>query len=305
MSSIARVALRLLIVVVLVASGTYVLVYLYRWEWNRALISGLFFLTALISLTTGMVLSSLQKLSGRVDRLERRSHSVDRTAHTIRTTNAAHASRHFQWLREPPDRLGVFVPLLIGAGALLSAVAYSIERLAGVVARRSVDRTTAGLLAPDLPFRSDPPSGGETAGPLDPTPPRRRGRRGRRVLATGVAVLLVIGGILVLRDATQTRAEPGAERGETHIRLAISQRGNSQPAEEIAEALWIACHGRLPATASVGEMDQLDVETVDLVVDQGMGPLRRRRFFGCLEDATLEHVSARVEQFETVSRSVG
>ena len=307
MSSIARLLLRLLTLVVLVASGSYVLIYLYRWEWNRALISGLFFLTALISLTTAMILAGLQKLSGRIDRLEARSRSSDQTAGTIRAANAAHAARHFRWLRESPDRLGVFVPLLIGAGALLSAVAYTIERVAGAVAGRSVDRTTAALLAPDLPFGADR-TGTErapTLEALDASTPRRRGGRGRQVIVTGAAAFLVLGGVLVLRDATQSRAEPGADRGETYIRLSIAQRGNAQPAEEIAEALWIACHGRLPSTTSVGEMYELDVETVDMVVDQGMGPLRRRRFFGCLEDATLEHVSARVERFEVRPRSVG
>ena len=45
-----RVASRLLLVGVLVASGGYVLVYLYRWEWNRALMAGVFFLAAEIAL---------------------------------------------------------------------------------------------------------------------------------------------------------------------------------------------------------------------------------------------------------------
>jgi hypothetical protein len=34
---------RLLSAVVLLASGAYVFIYLVRWEWNRALIAGLFF----------------------------------------------------------------------------------------------------------------------------------------------------------------------------------------------------------------------------------------------------------------------
>ena len=307
MSSIARILLRLLTVVVLVASGTYVLTYLYRWEWNRALISGLFFLTALISLTTTMILSSLQRLSVRIDRLESRSRSSERTAGTIRSSNAAHASRHFQWLRESPDRLGVFVPLLIGAGALLSAVAYTIERLAGLVATRSVDRTTAALLAPDVPLGSDAHrhrcSEGLRPARRTVAPPSRT--RGRQVVAIAAAAVLVLAGVLVLRDATQSRAEPGSERGETHIRLSISRRGTSEPAEEIAEALWIACHSRLPDTASVGEMHESGDDRVDMVVSQGMGPLLRRRFFGCLEDATLERVWARVQSYEIRPRSVG
>jgi hypothetical protein len=35
-------------------------------------------------------------------------------------------------------------------------------------------------------------------------------------------------------------------------------------------------------------------------LDEGLGPLRRRRFFGCLEDATLDLTTARVESFRLV-----
>ena len=63
-------AVRLLGLAVLVTSGTYLLVYLYRWEWNRALISGLFFVAAEVALATGTLMR-------RFDRIERRLDDVD------------------------------------------------------------------------------------------------------------------------------------------------------------------------------------------------------------------------------------
>ncbi len=288
--------------VVLLVSGAYVLVYLYRWEWNRAFISGLFFLTALVSLTTGMVVRSLQQLSGRIDRLEARTRGIDQTTLTIGRSNAAHASRHFKWLREPPQGFGVFVPLLIGAGALLSALAYVIERLAGAIAGTTVDTVTARLLTPDAGL--DP---GRTDDEPGEGPTRRTGRHPLgllvQVAAAAVGAAVLIGTIFIIRDATQNRTEPGAEQGTTYVRLDISQRGGAEPAEEIGEALWIACQTRLPHDASIGEITQLDDDTVELIVQQGMGPLGRRRFFGCLEDATLDHVSAHVDRFEIRRRA--
>ena len=54
--AIARVGLSASVVV----SGTYVLVYLYRWEWHRAQVAGLFFLAAEIGLVGTAVLDRLR-----------------------------------------------------------------------------------------------------------------------------------------------------------------------------------------------------------------------------------------------------
>ena len=49
------------------ASGAYVFVYLYRWEWNRALVSGVIFLAAEIALLGALILDRVARLGRRLD----------------------------------------------------------------------------------------------------------------------------------------------------------------------------------------------------------------------------------------------
>ena len=57
----------LALIVTLGASGWYVFVYLYRWEWNRALISGVIFVAAELALIGTLVLERLSRLERRLD----------------------------------------------------------------------------------------------------------------------------------------------------------------------------------------------------------------------------------------------
>ena len=61
----------LALLVVLAAAGWYVFVYLYRWEWNRAVVSGIIFLAAEIGLLGALVLDRLARIANRVDNLDR------------------------------------------------------------------------------------------------------------------------------------------------------------------------------------------------------------------------------------------
>ena len=149
---VLRFAAMVLTALVLLTAGLYVIVYLYRWEWNRAIIAGLFFLAALVTFSTVLI---LRRLRG----LEERLNDIERTRRLARTVvaeeNDERAARHFEWLRRPPDRLEVFIPVLLGAGVLLSFVAYFMERVAGMIAGPTVDRRTARLLELDLPLGTE------------------------------------------------------------------------------------------------------------------------------------------------------
>ncbi len=142
----------------LLASGGYVLVYVYRWEWHRALLCGILFLAALIGMATAVVLR-------RLARLER---TVSAPAHprddVLRHLRAAPVDpTRFRWLTaHDPDRVGVFIPLLIGGGVLLSGAAWLVERVAGSAARTGVEEDLAGDLR-GLSFPAAPlvPSAGE------------------------------------------------------------------------------------------------------------------------------------------------
>ena len=127
----------LLGVVVLLASGLYFFVYLWRWEWNRALVAGLLFLAAEVGLSTGLVLQRLRRLG---------QAAPPEVVARIRE-NAPPPRDHFAWLR-PRDQMGVFVPVLMGVGAVASALAWAVERLARATAAPGLERGLAGRMAP-------------------------------------------------------------------------------------------------------------------------------------------------------------
>ncbi len=60
----------LAIVPVLAITGAYTLIYLFRWEWNRAIITGIFFLAAELALAIVLLLRRFTRLEHRLDRME-------------------------------------------------------------------------------------------------------------------------------------------------------------------------------------------------------------------------------------------
>jgi hypothetical protein len=138
-------------VVTLLASGTYFFVYLYRWEWNRAQVSAAIFLAAEIGIVGWLVSDRIRRVERRLDRTatdgaERRLQVLRDTAPAPRVT--------FRWLTRT-DRSPVFVPVLLGAGAVLSMLAWLVERFSRATAGRVAERGLAlrlGVL--------EPPSGG-------------------------------------------------------------------------------------------------------------------------------------------------
>ena len=60
------------VVAVLAASGAYALIYLFRWEWHRAIITALFFVAAEIGLGLALILRRLARLEQHLDELAKR-----------------------------------------------------------------------------------------------------------------------------------------------------------------------------------------------------------------------------------------
>ena len=150
-----------LAVVVLLTSGTYVVVYLYRWEWTRAEFALLLFLAAEVALLGVMVL-------GRLDRRPVDPLVLDRVRES-----APPPGRPFAWLAPRDGELPVFVPLLMTAGVLLAAVAWLVERIAGRTAvpvmERGLARRLGSLALPDSLLAADD----DPLALLLPTAPRR------------------------------------------------------------------------------------------------------------------------------------
>lgn len=143
----ARRMANVLAAATLAGSGTYLFVYLYRWEWNRAIIAGVFFLAAQMALSTSAVLGRLST----VEALQRSQGASPQVVSHLRDT-APPPRDTFAWLRPQPDRLSVFVPILMGAGFVLSGLAWLVERLARATATpRLENRLAVALGALSLP----------------------------------------------------------------------------------------------------------------------------------------------------------
>ncbi len=139
-------------VAVMAFSGLYVFIYLYRWEWNRALFCLGLFMSVEIAMGVGLVLKRINRLSERV--------GVDRAVLARIEEAAPEPSRPFAWLADDAaQRTAVFVPVLMGAGLVLSAIAWGVERLASATARPAMEHGLARRLsALSLPDALVPPA---------------------------------------------------------------------------------------------------------------------------------------------------
>jgi hypothetical protein len=146
-------------IITLLASGAYVFVYLYRWEWNRAQVSAAIFIAAEVGLVGWLLADRLKRVERRLDHAgldgEQRRLQLIRTSAPAPRTN-------FAWLARP-DRTNVFIPVLLGAGAVLSGLAWVVERLARATAGRAAERGLARELG-----ALDLPAGGFLDGGVDP-----------------------------------------------------------------------------------------------------------------------------------------
>lgn len=132
-----------LVALTMAGTGSYVFVYLYRWEWNRALVSAALFLAAEVALVGWRLADRVANLDRRIDSL-----TADRQALTLRRIqDTAPAQRvGFEWLR--PQGTSVFVPVLMGAGVVLSGLAWVVEKLARSTAQPVAERGLVAQLAP-------------------------------------------------------------------------------------------------------------------------------------------------------------
>jgi hypothetical protein len=209
----------------------------------------------------------------------------------------------FTWLR-PASRQAVFVPVLLGAGVLLSAVAFVVQRAAELTARTALEPAIArdlALLAP--PAGGLRPGGGPAPGPA-PAPPGRGWRR-RALAVLLLAAAIGMGWLVVdrLGDATQTRPE-SATAGRSVIVVYVEQRDTESPAAAV-RALWVACRDRLPDHATLAGVSAIDQDRAVLVIEPRLTDHGWRRLDGCFEDMTLERVTARADRVRDPALGAG
>jgi hypothetical protein len=296
---------RLVFVVSAAACAGYTFVYLYRWEWHRAIVAALFLVVAEVAIAAATILRRLTALD---ERLNAMTAAPPVEAPVTAPVQALHRLREsappprpvFAWLA--PDRTGVFLPILLGAGVLASALAWVVEGLARATARPVLEErlaTRLGALAL--------PAGGllGQASILAAPPPARRLAMSGRV---GLGVLAAVGvgsGIDALADATQSR--PQAERAGVRTIVELQLHGEVATAapERVVTSLWHACAGTLRRTMPPSAVTALGGARFRLEVPVDFGEHTARKVHGCLEDAALDRVQAGVISFQTVPHSHG
>lgn len=275
-----------------VASGAYTIIYLFRWEWNRAMIAALFFVATEVAVAAALVLTHCRRIEDRLDRLDRATRPSSLVGQRIRE-HGAEPHDHFAWLRS--TELNVFLPVLLGVGVFASILGWAVERLARVSAVPVMEQRLARRLVPVLP-----PAGGLLGDPVPPTESRRSVPRGLLAAAVlSVGVVLAGAGIDYLADRIQTRPDPpGSITAEATI-FEVQLRGEvalADPARAI-DHLWTTCTGpdvfrdhALPAAAIAAGADG----AMRITLPMGLGRHARDRLVGCLNDATLGRVQATV-----------
>jgi hypothetical protein len=287
-----RVASRLITLVVLVAAGAYLLIYLYRWEWNRALMAGIFFLGAEVALIGTAIVSRIRALE----------HRLGAPAAAPSGDGASERSP-FAWLEESMGGFNVFIPILLGAGVILSLVAWAVERVARfVTAPLAGERSGSPLAVIALPQTGLLPAPGSAPHLTDhaePSSPRASGvHRVVRTAATLAAITVMVAGVAFLHEVAESRPQ-ATTGGTTALDLVVSTRETGATTAQIADALWVSCRLRLPANAELIELEITGAHTASLHFTPALGRTAEQKFVGCLEDAVIDRVSADVTRFET------
>ncbi|MGW1951762.1 hypothetical protein ACWCPI_03215 [Streptomyces sp. NPDC001920] len=270
-------------------AGTYLVIYLYRWQWQRALICGVLLLVVEVLLFGLVTMGRLNRIEERLRDSDRRQREWDARQEDVltrlREPAAAREEKRFRWLDDPADRAYVFVPVLMVAGVLLSALAWVVQKVASATARPA-ERHLSGRLA--VLAAPDPAASGD----LEDLPPLggiRRTARLAAVTTAGVALLATL--VVGLADLTQTRKGEANGHEATSVLLRVDLREPHVSAEGKALAarqIWESCRHSTSAPLLRAPLGDLGNGMFAGVVRPALRDHDVMRLRGCLEDATLE-----------------
>lgn len=272
-------------------SGAYLFVYLYRWEWNRAVMAGLFFIIAEIGLATAAILERIKSIESSISQIDRTEHAE--LLARLRE-NDTDPKERFAWLTKDSE-LSVFIPFLMGAGFVASAIAWGLERIARSTAKPVLEYRLAVRLAPVAM-----PAGGLTGPPGVATPPvpsRSRVTINKQLVALVFAILAGTLGLDVLSDATQTRPDTFVAGSESVVTIELRTNGSIRGLDAVA-ALWGTCQGTVPNDLTDAGFRQLSGNRYSFNLEPALGKNGERRLRGCLSDATIDNVQSRVASVE-------
>jgi hypothetical protein len=273
------------LIVALTASGVYVFVYLVRWEWNRALIAGIFFMSAEVALIGAALYEKLRSI-------ERRMASQNSPQPTLERIQEAAPDphNHFAWLTENRGDLNVFVPVLMGAGLVVSALAWLVEKVSRATAQPALERRLAMKMAP-LAM----PAGGLMGRPSPGVVVR--GTSNNQLLKKGLAAFALLLGVYLgidfLGDLTQNRPDTPSLNRSTRLVMTVNTSDSDFYSRVVAaRGLWNHCRGTVNQSSRVPGRLVAKGGLVTLVLEPAIGENAQKRLVGCLQDATIDHVSA-------------
>ncbi|MCF2534312.1 hypothetical protein K6168_01285 [Streptomyces sp. FB2] len=271
----------------------YTVLYLTRWEWQRALISALMFLIIEVLLATILLLSRFARLNSRLDesvsRMEDVRSRLEQTRDPVRG--------RFDWLAPAdPDELRgtqrtfVFVPVLMVAGAALSGLATILQKVAGATVGRGAERRLAGRLT----ALTVPPVGGTDMLESRPAVPSARPVRRATAVAAAVGGLLLVPFLWsALADATQTRPEPAPRTARSTVTFEVKTRGSlSADTRLAAYDLWQTCRRSTAALNQDAHLTEVRHGVYVAVIRPALPPHDMMRLRGCIQDANTNRTSA-------------
>ncbi|MFD0683570.1 hypothetical protein [Actinomadura fibrosa] len=286
-------------------TAAYVVIYLARWEWQRALMAGELLLVALVVL---LAVAGARRLARMERRLSDLIEGTGRPAAAPRLaavplqraaygepsggTAGKDAAPRFRWLEPGEDAYRVFIPVLLGAGIIVSGIAALVERLATALVR-----TGHGSAAVRLPDALTPPSGGVLAGAPDLAPLRPDPKAWLRATAAVLAALAVAWlAVDELAERTQDRADRPVAAAASTVVIEADTRGSTGAAtpDPLVTRLWEYCRGSTRPYVEGGGTVPLGGGRYALVVRPALGEHALRRMRGCLEDAVVDRARFRV-----------
>ncbi|MFF0305287.1 hypothetical protein ACFYTV_31840 [Streptomyces sp. NPDC004562] len=271
----------------------YTVLYLTRWEWQRALISATLFLIIEVLLATVLLLARLARLNSRLD--ESVSRMEDVRSRLEQTRNPVRG--RFDWLApaEPSGLSGthrtfVFVPVLMVAGVALSGLATLLQKVAGATMGRGAERRLAGrLTALTVPSAA----GTDSLESRPAVPPAHPARRATAVAAVAGGLLLVPVLWSALADATQTRPEPAPRAARSTVTFKVETRGTpSGDTRLAAHDLWQTCRRSTAVLNEDAHLKEVRDGVYVGVIRPALPSHDMMRLRGCIQDANTNRTSA-------------
>ncbi|REE97620.1 hypothetical protein [Thermomonospora umbrina] len=274
--------------VMVVWTGGYVFLYTARWEWQRALMAGELLLVSMLVLLAVAGVDRFNRLERRIGELGERRDAVPDSPASLSAPYGAPGveTPTFRWLHSESNSYKVFIPVLLGAGIVVSGLAALVERISSRLGGRVGARSGSGL----APLSA--PTGGVLAGAPDLAAPERPRRT--RSLVLGSAAVLVAGlAVFALADLTQDRPDEPVRAAAGTVVFEASANGRS-PVDAMTRRLWEYCRGSTRPYLKGGGLTALGGGRYAVVVQPALGEHALRRFKGCIEDAVIDHGNFRV-----------